>query len=351
MNQVTIYISAVIMLIFLSATNKENGASIIERNAVMPSVTKDKQNALHLVFAKGNQVWYKRSDNGGLSFSSPSLIDSIKNLVAVAGRGPQITATNKGLCMLAINKEGNIFAYTKQGNEKWQKPSKVNDVTDVAKEGFFSFASFNDSIFAVWLDLRNDSHNKIAGALSADGGKTWSKNKIVYQSPQGTVCECCKPSVIFTGQGITVMFRNFLDGNRDLYTTHSTNGAASFSAASKLGSGNWKLNGCPMDGGSLKETENGEIETVWRRMDTIFSCKSGSFEQAVGKGRNAGMEIVNNQFAYSWIDDGKIVCLLPNGKKEIVGEGILPQLQAVNKNTLICVWQKDNNIYSKLINL
>jgi hypothetical protein len=95
----------------------------------------------------------------------------------------------------------------------------------------------------LWLDLRSNEKNKIAGVLSTDGGRHWQKNKIIYQSPSGTVCECCKPSVSFTRSGINVMFRNNYNGNRDLYIMHSANGD-DFDKPQKLGQGNWKLNAC-----------------------------------------------------------------------------------------------------------
>ena len=36
---------------------------------------------------------------------------------------------------------------------------------------------------------------KIYLSSSEDGGKSWSKSRLVYRSPEGSVCECCKPSI------------------------------------------------------------------------------------------------------------------------------------------------------------
>ncbi len=105
--------------------------------------------------------------------------------------------------------------------------------------------------FAVWLDLR-DKHNKIFGAKSTDGGKTWGKNIMIYASPDTTVCECCKPSVVMKGNNIYVMFRNWLNGNRDLHIIQSTDIGLNFGQAQKLGAGSWTLNGCPMDGANWR---------------------------------------------------------------------------------------------------
>ena len=71
----------------------------------------------------------------------------------------------------------------------------MNDPDTTAKEGLMALSADKENVFAVWLDLRGNKRNKIYGAKSIDGGKTWSKNIMIYTSPDTTVCECCKPSV------------------------------------------------------------------------------------------------------------------------------------------------------------
>jgi len=323
----------------------------IVKNGVMPFVTKDAHGDVHIVFAKGNQLEYVTSGDSGINFSSPVLIDTINELFGVAGRGPKIISTPNTLTVLALDKAGNIYVYTKEDKGKWIKRGKVNDIADVCKEGFLSVSAKEDSLYAIWLDLRGNSKNKIAGALSADGGKTWSKNKIIYQSPDGSVCECCKPSVAFGENGINVMFRNNLNGNRDLYLIQSHDGGEGFGNAIKLGEGNWKLSGCPMDGGGISVNQEGAVETVWRRVDTIFACRPGEKEKMIGIGKNCTIENIDNKYAYAWIENARIVCLLPDGKKINLGAGTFPVLNVINKNQLICVWQNDNNIYRKIITL
>jgi hypothetical protein len=334
---------------FAYKASTKNNEGLIVKNAAMPCVAKDAHGALHIVFTKGNRLEYITSGNNGITFSSPVLIDTINGLFGVAGRGPQIISTPHTLIIFALDMAGNIYAYTKYENDNWIKRGKVNDAADVCKEGFLSVSAKEDSLYAIWLDLRGNSKNKIAGALSADGGKTWSKNKIIYQSPDGSVCECCKPSVAFGKNGINIMFRNNLDGNRDLYLIQSHDSGKSFSAAIKLGEGNWKLNGCPMDGGSIAVTPEGAVETVWRRVDTIFSCTPGEKEKMIGMGKNCIIENIDDKCAYAWIENGNIVCLLPGGKKINLGAGTFPVLKALNKNQLICVWQSDKDIYRKII--
>ena len=60
---------------------------------------------------------------------------------------------------------------------------------------------------------------------------------------------------------VYVMFRNFLNGNRDLYLIQSDDTGATFGTAQKLGIGSWQLDGCPMDGGSISmDAQN--VQTV-----------------------------------------------------------------------------------------
>src|SRR6476659_5827463 len=125
----------------------------IFKNGMMPSVTKDAQDAIHIVFAKGNKLEYITSVDDGASFSSPVLVDTINGLLGVAGRGPKMISKQHTLIVLAVEKSGNIYAYTKEEKSKWIKRGKVNDLPDVCKEGFLSVSAKKDSLYAIWLDL------------------------------------------------------------------------------------------------------------------------------------------------------------------------------------------------------
>jgi hypothetical protein len=83
----------------------------------------------------------------------------------------------------------------------------------------------------------DDKGTTLFGARSRDGGKTWSKNVLIYESPEGTICQCCHPSVaIGAGREILVMWRNWLNGARDMYLARSKDGVT-FTKAEKLGVG------------------------------------------------------------------------------------------------------------------
>lgn len=329
---------------------KPQAASLIIGHGQMPNATTDKKGNIHLVFGSGDSIMYSLSNNQGKAFSKPVLVSILPKLAATAMRGPQIAATSNGLIIIACNKKGDIFSYTKANSKNWQPVGKVNDVDTVAKEGLMALAADGQTAYAVWLDLR-EKHNKIFGARSTNGGGSWSKNIMIYASPDKTVCECCKPSVEIKGNNVFVMFRNWLDGNRDLYLIQSGDGGITFRQAQKLGIGSWVLNGCPMDGGGLVINKDGNVQTVWRRESKIYGCEPGKQEIQLGEGRSCAIESINNKNVYAWTEKGEVVIMKPNGIKQSLGKGILPTIKAVTNDQVICIWESGKQILASVVEL
>ncbi len=318
----------------------------------IPNVCSDSKNVIHLTYGKGDSILYCYSSDEGKTFSSSVLVDTITKLFSFAMRGPQIAAANNTVVIIATDQSGNIFSWQKEASGKWLKGSRLNDVDTIAKEGLTALGSDgNKTLVAVWLDLRNEKHNNLYGTRSSDGGKTWSKNFMVYTSPDGHICECCKPSVAINGNNVFVMFRNWVNGSRDLYVIKSTDGGATFGTAEKSGTGSWKLNGCPMDGGGLAIDDNNIAQTVWRRNNKIYACEMGKEEKEIGEGKNCTITSAGDKKVYAWVQNEKVMCLLPGGKELEVGTGSLPVLKFVNEKQVLCIWEQDKNIKSGLIQL
>jgi hypothetical protein len=339
----------IFIMVFVFTACRNNNSDTIATGQ-MPNVAKDNSGNIHLVYGSGDSILYSYSSDKGKSFSSPSVVSVLPELAASHMRGPQIAATLNGLIITACNNMGDIFSFTKDQSGKWSQPVKINDVDTIAKENLMALSADGNNAFAVWLDLR-DGHNRIYGAKSTDGGKSWSKNRLVYASADTTVCECCKPSVVVKGNNIFVMFRNWLNGNRDLYLVQSSDGGNSFGQAQKLGNGSWALNGCPMDGGGLAISDNGNAETVWNRKGTIYACEPGGEEKKLGEGKNCTMELVNGKNVYAWVEDGNVIVMKPQGMKKNLGKGQLPILSAVNNEHILCVWENDKQIHKAVLEL
>jgi len=351
MSKTLFTIVSIFMLSACSEKKPQIKNDFVIANGQMPNLVKDKDDNLYLVYGSGDSIMYAHSLDKSQSFSATSLIAILPKLAASHTRGPQIAVTNNGLTVIACNALGDIFCYNKSGAGNWIQTSRVNDADTVAKENLMALSGDGATAFAVWLDIRGNRHNKIYGAWSGDGGRTWSKNIMVYTSPDTTVCECCKPSVAVKDNNVYVMFRNWINGNRDMYLIQSRDGGNTFGLAQKLGNGNWKLNGCPMDGGSMAIGNNGVIQTVWRREGKLFAAIPGMPEKEIGEGKGCSVETVNGKNIYASTENGAIVIIKPEGQKLILGKGSQPVLKALNNEQFICVWESEKQIHASVFKL
>ncbi len=248
-----------------------------------------------LAFAAVDSIYVCKSSDGGRSFASPLKIASLPKLALGRRRGPRVVADNMSVLVTAISHDSGDLTAWQSDNDgtSWSDPVIINDTPQVAREGLHGMAmGKNGHVYCAWLDLRHGK-TQIYGSNSSDGGRTWGENRQVYESPSGTVCECCHPSVAIDGEGaVHVMWRNVVEGNRDMYIAKSADGGASFQTARKVGIGTWNLDACPMDGGDLDISPSGNAVTVWRRKDQIFTTTDKSLkERSLGRGEQPEIAI------------------------------------------------------------
>ncbi len=257
-----------------------------------PQVAVSEDGVVHVAYGAGDTVYHCRSDDGGKTYSAPTETFRCPNLSLGMRRGPRIAASGKTVVITAIGgaqgkgRDGDLQAWRiTDKDQKWTGPVAVNDVMSAAREGLHSLAAAPDgSMWCTWLDLRSDK-SEVYAAQSKDHGETWTPNLRVYRSPDGSVCECCHPSIAIGPKGeVHVLFRNSLGGKRDMYLATSKDGKT-FTPAKKLGTGSWNLDACPMDGGMLAVNAKGEVVTAWRRQNGIFTTVGTSGkETSLGQG-------------------------------------------------------------------
>jgi hypothetical protein len=292
-----------------------------------PQVAVDRAGVIHVVFGVGDQIRYCRSNDGGKSFSPLVDLPPISAMSLGMRRGPRVAAGEGFVCITAIGSkfkggDGDLVAFrSTDGGKSWQGPAIVNDEPAAAAEGLHAMAAGpKGELCCVWLDFRGGGPKTVASSMSSDGGATWSKNTLVYQSPDGPICPCCHPSVAFDAQsGLYVMWRNSLAGNRDMYVCSSADGGKSFGSATKLGDGTWPLKTCPMDGGALAPLAPGKIATAWRRDKQIFLTLPGEQERLLGPGEQSWIAATKDGPYVAWLTKrGESLQLLtPNSDKPI----------------------------------
>ncbi|MEY4688498.1 MAG: hypothetical protein RIR76_2521 [Verrucomicrobiota bacterium] len=270
--------------VLLLALSTALGAATELARAAQPQLAVNAKGTVWVAFGRGPEIHVARSDDGGATFATPVTVASLPSLMLGRRRGPRIVAHGEILTATAM--AGDLHAFrSADGGRTWKGPFRVNDTVRSAREGLNGLTVAPDGrVFATWLDLRGE-RTQLFGAESADGGQTWSANRLIYRAPSGqTICECCHPSVAFNARGdLRVMWRNALEGARDMWSAERPAGAEEFGPARKLGEGSWMLKACPMDGGVLFPAADG-FGTVWQRAGRVFHARPGLGERELGPG-------------------------------------------------------------------
>lgn len=248
------------------------------RDPQQPQVAANARGTIFVAFGSGSEIYLVSSHDGGKSFGSPAKVGRFEKLALGMRRGPRVAAIGTVVAVTAMNGADLLAFHSEDEGITWSSPTKINAIATSSREGLHNLASGpQGQLYATWLDLRS-GQMEIYGALSADGGKTWRQDELVYHSPDGHVCECCHPSATFNAKGdLVVMWRNWLAGSRDLWIAVRPAGKDRFDPATKQGEGTWKLAGCPMDGGAVFALDDGSFASAFRRDKEIFlSTKPGA---------------------------------------------------------------------------
>jgi hypothetical protein len=301
----------------------------------------------------GGVYWMGSTDNG-TSWSSPARVESLKGKIPLGmRRGPRIVVVGDSIVITAVvgakgnGQDGDLVAVRSTDRGKsWSEPVAISDAPAAAREGLQTIVSDGKSrLAAAWLDLR-DGNTVVMSSVSTDLGRTWQKNLVVYRSPDGHVCECCHPSAAFDSDGtLYVMFRNWLQGNRDMYLAASRDGGLSFSPADKLGRESWLLRGCPMDGGDVAILA-GKVFTVWRRSNTIFSASPRqTIERKIDAGRQPALAVTAAGEWIAYIKEGQLWVAPPKGEAmRMADKADFPVLTTAG-DSVLCAWEADGRSY------
>lgn len=329
------------------------GASL---GARQPQLAIDGRGRIHLTFGSGGAIYYSFSSDHGASYTEPVRVAKLKALALGMRRGPRIAVTKEAIMITAIGgslgdgRDGDLFAWRSSDNGKsWHGPVQVNDTAASAREGLHATAAAgNGDAFCVWLDLRN-KRTQLFGSRSTDGGTTWSENTLIYESPDGSICECCHPSVAYDQRGsLYVLWRNSLAGDRDMYWTTSNDGGRTFAKAVKLGQGSWRLDACPMDGGALAIGPNSRPAAVWRRNHDVFlSAQEPSQEQKLDRGLQPWLA-ANDQGLYAvWLSarpgDLYFAASADNQPIKLASHARDPVVAAASRGPIVVAWEADEN--------
>ncbi|MBP7388754.1 MAG: T9SS type A sorting domain-containing protein [Chitinophagales bacterium] len=145
-------------------------------------------------------IYIMRSFDGGVSFSTPILVDNIGDSIS---RFPAVTIDDNGNPIVAFMKFNPTF-----GDSRWV----------VTK--------------------------------SSDFGNTFSPDVKAsdYNGAGDEVCDCCPGTIISSGNVCAMLYRDNASNIRDMWTGISTNGGASFPSGFAVDTNDWMIMSCPSSG-------------------------------------------------------------------------------------------------------
>jgi photosystem II stability/assembly factor-like uncharacterized protein len=305
------------------------------------------QKLVAVAFGSPNTVYIATSQDQGATFSAPRKVATVPGLNLGRHRGPRIAFTPTAIVVSAINGADLLTWFSTDEGRTWKSGSVVNDIPKAAREGLHAMAARPDGLlYAAWLDDRTGA-KQLFGAHSTDNGATWSKNTRIYASPDRTICECCHPSLAFAPNGdLEIMWRNNLGGSRDMYLASSNDGGKTFSSANKQGTGTWKLNACPMDGGGIAFTTGGKIVTAWRRGTEVYLAQQTGTETMIYAGKDPAIAASEAGVYVAWTTPAGVFARVP-GKTEpltLDTQGSFVQLIAIPNGPVLAAWEKKGTL-------
>jgi hypothetical protein len=145
-----------------------------------------------------------------------------------------------------------------------------------------------------------------------------------------------------------VMWRNWLDGNRDMYQAVSADGGKTYSAATKIGTGTWLLAGCPMDGGSLAVAGE-ETAYVWRREQRLFFAINPSFEMLLAESGSQPVVVSGAKgFGFVWQNQGNLywkASIAAPAQLLAANAGYATTARSPRNGSSLIAWEAEDGIY------
>jgi hypothetical protein len=266
---------------------------------IQPQCVVDTKGVLHLIYFKGDpgagDVFYVRSEDGGVTFSKPQRVNSKPGSAIAVGniRGAHLAVGKKGRVHVAwmgsakAEPKGPLDAspmlYTRL-NDKGTAFEPQRNVIQSAYglDGGDSVAADDaGNVYVTWHapepNAKGEGNRCVWVARSTDDGKTFAKEKRAYAEATGA-CGCCGMRAFADSKGaLYVLYRAAKDDvHRDMYLLTSTDKGTRFRGDKVQ---EWRTENCPMSSAAFGE-KNGSVFAAWETKGQVYFSR---IDQETGK--------------------------------------------------------------------
>lgn len=216
--------------------------------------------ALHRIEGGAGGILYRRSGDGGRTWSAPSRVDAGRPAPYRFGAGDARVAADGGVVLVVWTEKGTgpmgtgalVVARSTDAGRSWSAAASPSGEGAHGRR-FPALAASSGVFTAVWLDRASNA--KLLAARSADGGRSWSAPALV----DGDVCECCWNAALSAEGKTWALYRD--KDPRDMAAASTTDGRTWRSAP--VSPFDWRFDGCPHVGGALARSGGRLYALAW----------------------------------------------------------------------------------------
>ena len=229
----------------------------------------------------------------GKGFAEPEQINQPgKYVFAEPWAGPEIT--NHGDTIYVVYKEipedkGHIYLkHSYDGGKTFSIETQVDD-TDGFLSRFPSVAidPYGHPLVAYMRMNKGYSNPKYIVVKSKDLGESFAGETSIHDFSGGHISDCCPATVLESGNATVIIYRDNLDGNRNIWAGISMNAGVSFNKGLQLDETNWMMKDCPA------HPPHGIVisDTIY---STFMSSPSDTAMVYLGKASISGLKATTN---------------------------------------------------------
>ena len=229
---------------------------------------------IHLLFDSADGPRYVKSQDGGLTFSSP---------IAIVDAAAQKPGLKFSAWDLAVAKDGRV--HVAMGNNAWKLKlpqeewslyhaslapgaksfSPTRNLNRTPSEGFSLAAGERGAVTACFLS------GKLFTMVSRDGGETFTASAEL--NPAWNPCDCCTTSAAYGPDGkLALLYREETGNERDIYVALWDQSCDIGPSRTRISSTPWKIEGCPMTYFTITPTATGYV-AAWPTKGQVYFAR------------------------------------------------------------------------------
>lgn len=230
--------------------------------------------AIHLLANSESGPRYLKSEDGGLTFSTPMAIVDMTGQrrglrfdgsdLAVGGDGRVHVAMSNNGWQLKVPKEESGFFYASlaPGAKAF---SSLRNLNHKPSEGFSLAAGEGGAVTASFLS------GKLYTMVSRDGGETFSSYEEL--NPAWDPCNCCTTSTTYGQDGrLALLYREKTNDERDMYLALWDQSGGGKLSRTRISSTLWKIAACPMTYFTIVPSRKGYV-AAWPTRGHVYFAR------------------------------------------------------------------------------